>query len=203
MARSVACPRCGRENEPQDRFCGACGAELDLQVRIAVNTGEAIVALDGQAPEGEGMVAGDVVNTAARLQTGAPTNGILVGEGTYRATQSAIAYEPVEPVEAKGKSRPVPAWLALEAVAPPAQRGAARTPIVGRDRELAVLTGTWERVVGDKRPHLVTIMGPPGSGKTRLTTEFCESVASSGARVVKGRSFPYGGSSPYGAFRPP
>jgi class 3 adenylate cyclase/tetratricopeptide (TPR) repeat protein len=173
---------------------------LDLQVRIAVNTGEAIVALERDALEGEGMVAGDVVNTAARLQTAAPTNGILVGEETFRATQSAIAYSPVDAVEAKGKSQPVPAWLALEAVAPPAERPSGRAPIVGRDRELAVLSGTWERVVGDKRPHLVTIMGPPGIGKTRITTEFCESVESSGARVVRGRSFPYGGSSPYGAF---
>ncbi|HXF98696.1 MAG TPA: adenylate/guanylate cyclase domain-containing protein [Gaiellaceae bacterium] len=173
---------------------------LDLQVRIAVNTGEAIVTLEGDTAEGEGMVAGDVVNTAARLQTAAPTNGILVGEETYRATSSAIAYESVEPVEVKGKSRPVPAWLALEAVAPPAERAPSRAPLVGRDRELAVLTGIWERVVGDRRPHLVTIFGPPGIGKTRLAAEFSEAVAASGARVVRGRSFPYGGTSPYGAF---
>src|SRR4029453_1480980 len=70
---------------------------LDLEARIAVNTGEAIVGLDWSTPEGEGMLAGDVVNTAARLQTAAPTNGILVGAGTYRATHSVIAYEAIEP----------------------------------------------------------------------------------------------------------
>jgi class 3 adenylate cyclase/tetratricopeptide (TPR) repeat protein len=174
--------------------------ELDLQVRIAVNTGEAIVALDGSTLEGEGMVAGDVVNTAARLQTAAPTNGILVGEETYRATHSTITYEPVEAIEAKGKREPVPAWLALEANAPPAERLVSRTPIVGRDRELTVLNGIWDRVVGDRRPHLVTIFGPPGIGKTRLATEFCGAVDATGARVLRGRCLPYGGSSPYGAF---
>jgi class 3 adenylate cyclase/tetratricopeptide (TPR) repeat protein len=173
---------------------------LDLHVRMAVNTGEAIVGLDWSTVEGEGTLAGDIVNTAARLQTAAPTNGILVGEGTYRATQSAIAYEAVEPIDAKGKSQPVPAWLALEAVAPPAERAASRTPFVGRDRELAVLRQIWEGVVDDRRPHLVTVFGPPGIGKTRLTTEFCEGVETAGARVVRGRSLPYGGSSPYGAF---
>jgi class 3 adenylate cyclase len=174
--------------------------ELDLQVRIAVNTGEAIVTLEGSAPDGEGQVAGDVVNTAARLQTAAPTNGILVGEETYRATRSIIAYEPVAAVEAKGKSQPVPAWLALEAIRPPAERRPSTAPIVGRDRELAVLNGIWERVVGDRRPHLVSVFGPPGIGKTRLSTEFCEAVERTGARVLRGRCFPYGGSSAYGAF---
>ncbi len=173
---------------------------LDLEIRIAVNTGEAIVGLDWSTPEGEGMLAGDVVNTAARLQTAASPNGILVGEATYWATRSVIAYEKIEPIDAKGKSEPVAAWLVLQATAAPAERTTSRTPLVGRDRELTVLRQIWDRVVGDKRPHLVTILAPPGIGKTRLTTEFCESVASSGARVVRGRSLPYGGSSPYGAF---
>ncbi|HXG76555.1 MAG TPA: adenylate/guanylate cyclase domain-containing protein [Gaiellaceae bacterium] len=173
---------------------------LDLQVRIAVNTGEAIVALDREAYEGEGLVAGDVVNTASRLQGAAPTNGILVGEETFRATQGSIRYRELPPVEVKGKSAPVPVWLALEALGAPAERQGTRVAMVGRDRELAVLTGTWERVVGDARPHLVTVFGPPGIGKTRLTTELCDVVAAGGARVVRGRSFPYGGSSPYGAF---
>jgi class 3 adenylate cyclase len=174
--------------------------ELDLQVRIAVNTGEAIVAKDLQSSEGEGMAAGDVVNTAARLQTAAPTNGILVGEETFRATQSSIRYEEVEPVEAKGKSEPVRAWLALEATSPPAERVGARAPIIGRDSELVVLQGIWDRVLGERRPYLVTIMGPAGIGKTRLAGEFCEAVGGSGARVVRGRSLPYGDSSAYGAF---
>jgi class 3 adenylate cyclase len=85
-------------------------AEQDenLQVRIAVNTGEALVALDARPGEGEGMASGDVVNTAARLQAAAPVNGILVGETTYRATKQAIDYREAEQVQAKGKAEPIP-----------------------------------------------------------------------------------------------
>src|SRR5207247_8104421 len=87
----------------------------ELQVRIAVNTGEALVALGARASEGEGMAAGDVVNTAARLQSAAPVNGVLVGETTYRATNHAIDYREAEPVEAKGKAEPIQVWEGLEA----------------------------------------------------------------------------------------
>src|SRR3954466_16050729 len=85
------------------------------QVRIAVNTGEALVAIGARADTGEAMVAGDVVNTAARLQSAAPENGILVGEATHRATREAIEYEAVGGVEAKGKAERVSAWLAVDA----------------------------------------------------------------------------------------
>src|SRR3989440_9310216 len=81
--------------------------EEDLQVRIAVNTGEALVLLGARPSEGDGMAAGDVVNTAARLQSAAPVNGVLVGESTYRATRHVIDYEEAEPVVAKGKSEPL------------------------------------------------------------------------------------------------
>src|SRR5438067_1336321 len=89
--------------------------EDDLQVRIAVNTGEALVLLGARPAEGEGMVAGDVVNTAARLQAAAPVNGILVGETTYRATRDLIEYAEREPVVAKGKADPLPVWEAVHA----------------------------------------------------------------------------------------
>ena len=174
--------------------------DLDLEVRIAVNTGEAIVSWGANAPEGEGIATGDVVNTAARLQTAAPTNGILVGEATFRATQGRIHYREVDPVVAKGKAQPVRAWLALEAITLAAERGAPRAPIIGRDRELVLLQGIWDRVAAERRPHLVTVLGPAGIGKTRLATEFCQSVSRAEARVVRGRSLPYGGGSPYAAF---
>ena len=87
--------------------------EGDLEVRIAVTTGEALVALGARPTEGEGMASGDVVNTAARLQSAAPVNGILVDETTYRATSLKIDYSEAEPVVAKGKQEPVPAWEAL------------------------------------------------------------------------------------------
>jgi class 3 adenylate cyclase len=71
----------------------------DVQVRIAVNTGEALINLDARPESGEGMAAGDVVNTAARMQTAAPTNGIVVGEATYRATRGAIDYREAGTIE--------------------------------------------------------------------------------------------------------
>ncbi len=140
--------------------------ELDLQLRIAVNTGEAIVALGARPQEGEAMVAGDVVNTAARLQTSAPVNSILVGEETYRCTRPTIEYEAVEPIAAKGKQAPVPVWRALAASSAPGERAVRGVPIVGREHELAALAGIWERTVVDRHPHFVTVFGPPGGGKS-------------------------------------
>jgi class 3 adenylate cyclase len=173
--------------------------ELDLQVRMAVNTGEAIVALGARMKEGEAMVAGDVVNTASRLQTAAPTNSILVGDETYRSTRSTIEYEPVEPLTVKGKQAPLVAWMAVAAALPPGERGMLGVPIVGRERELATIAGIWERVVANEQPHLVTIFGLAGVGKTRLALEFLP--ADSGeSRTLMGRSLPYGESGAYGAF---
>ena len=107
-------------------------ADLDLKVRIAVNTGEALVTLTASAAQGEGVVAGDVVNTASRLQNAAPVNGIIVGEETYRATRSVIRYEEAEPVVAKGKQEPVRVWRAVAASAAPGERAAGRAPMLGR-----------------------------------------------------------------------
>src|SRR5438132_11632189 len=87
----------------------------NIQVRIAVNTGEALINLDARPESGKGMAAGDVVNTTARLQSAAPVNGILVGETTYRSTRNVIDYDEVEPVEAKGKTEPIQVWEVKEA----------------------------------------------------------------------------------------
>src|SRR5215218_1611037 len=96
----------------------AIRADGRLEVRIAVHTGEAIVRLDARPAAGETLAAGDVLNTASRLQQAAPVNGVIVGDATYRATQHVIEYVPIEPVVAKGKATPVAAW---EAVAPSAR----------------------------------------------------------------------------------
>jgi class 3 adenylate cyclase/tetratricopeptide (TPR) repeat protein len=173
---------------------------LDLTVRAAVNTGVAIVDARQQPDIAQGLAHGDVVNTASRLQTGAPPGGLVVGVETYWATRSVIGYEPVEPIQAKGKRKPLAAWLALEALTPPAERAASAAPMVGRDRELKLLRRTWESVTTQRRPDLVTVIGPPGIGKTRLTREFVGLVEPSGTRVLRGRSLPYGGSSGYRAF---
>jgi class 3 adenylate cyclase len=172
--------------------------ELDLQVRLAVNTGEAIVSLGARAEAGEAMVAGDVVNTASRLQTSAPTNGILVGEETYLATRSLLIYEESESVTVKGKSAPLRVWLALGARTDPGERTLSTVPMLGRGNELAVLRRIFQSIVADERPHLVTVLGDAGIGKTRLAAEF--SVGLEGATVLRGRSLPYGASTLYGPF---
>jgi class 3 adenylate cyclase len=126
---------------------------LDLHVRIGVTTGEALVLLDARPVEGEGMASGDVVNTAARLQAAAPTDGILVDETTFRATDREIAYREAEPIAAKGKAEPVPVWLAVE---PRASLGVdvAQAPaaaLVGRERELELLRAAMARAQGSAR----------------------------------------------------
>ena len=176
-------------------------AEQDgVELRIAVNTGEAIVELQPRPGHGEALVAGDIVNTAARLQSAAPVGAVLVGQETYAATRNAIEYRPAQPVLAKGKSAPVPAWLAVRPTSLAGERAMAPVPMIGRDRELRALAGIWERVVDENRAQLVTIFGPVGIGKTRLGLEFAQLVAGAGARVVHGRATPYGASAPYSAF---
>ena len=174
--------------------------ELELSIRGAVNTGEAVVTLSARPSHGEAMVAGDVVNTASRLQQHAPVGEIVVGEETYLATRAAIAYEPLESVTAKGKTRPIAAWLAVKATSALGARDLSTNPFVGREREIGSLDATWERVVLERRPHLVTVLGPPGVGKSRLAAEFTERIASRGGRVVRGRCLPYRERSAYGAF---
>jgi class 3 adenylate cyclase len=122
--------------------------ELDLHLRVGINTGEALVSLGASPLSGEGMAAGDVVNTAARLQTAAPVDGIAVGVATYRATERAIEYRERDAVEAKGKTEPVTAW---EAIAPRSSFGIdvtrrVDTRLVGRERELALLRDALDRV---------------------------------------------------------
>ena len=136
----------------RDTIAAMDGADprLDLKVRIAVNTGEALVIVDARPALGEAMVTGDVVNTAARLQTAAPIGAVLAGEETYRATKDVILYAPAKPVEAKGKELPVPAWIALRETRTPGERPVGG-PLIGRDPELDVLLGAWERVASSER----------------------------------------------------
>src|SRR5690348_10445139 len=147
--------------------------QSDLHVRIAVNTGEALVLLAARAAQGEHLASGDVINTAARLQTAAPIDGILVGEQTYRATDRVIRYREHDPVVARGKAEPIRVWEAIEARS---RLGvdveqAPRTRLVGRERELRLLREAFERAREEREVQLVTLMGVPGIGKSRVVYE--------------------------------
>jgi len=146
---------------------------LDLAVRAAVNTGEAVVTLKARPEEGEGIAMGDVVNTASRLQQVAPIGRVVVGEVTYRATKGLVDYEELEPVTVKGKGEPIPIWRAIAAASPfrVDVEQARLTPFIGREHELALLKQTYARTVAESGMQLITIIGEPGVGKTRLVSE--------------------------------
>lgn len=170
--------------------------DAKLQLRIAVSTGEALVDLDARPEAGEGIASGDVVNTAARLQAAAPVNGILVSQTTHRATRYAIDYREHQPVEAKGKAEPVSVWEPLKARVSPGDRvELTKTSLVGRSEELELLRGALARVRRDRRPQLVTLLGVPGIGKSRLVRELLASVEAEGEPITwrRGRCLPYGG----------
>ena len=170
--------------------------EADAELRVAVNTGEALVSLDAHPLEGEGMVAGDVVNTAARIQSAAPVNGVLVGETTYRATAHLIEYREAASIDAKGKAEPVVVW---EAVAPRSRFGsdvelAPLAALVGRQREVDVLRDALTRAREEREPQLVTLVGVPGIGKSRLVAELLQIVGATPELITwrQGRCLSYG-----------
>jgi class 3 adenylate cyclase len=168
--------------------------EPNLQVRIAVNTGEALVLLGASPAEGEGMAAGDVVNTAARLQTAAPVNGVLVGEMTYRATRNAIEYVEHEAVTAKGKAEPLRVWEAVEARSRVTIERLSTAPLAGRRDEVELLANALQRVRRDREPQLVTVAGVPGIGKSRLVAELFALVEADPEFITwrRGRCLSYG-----------
>ncbi len=173
---------------------------LELQIRAGVNTGEAIVELGARPETGVAMVAGDVVNTAARLQSNAPVDSVLVGQETYASTRTVIEYRETEPITAKGKADPVPAWIAIAPLVAAGERVFSEVPIVGRGEELAALRGMWEVVSAERRCSLLTLFGPAGIGKSRLAHELAHRVTESGGYALRGRSAGYGDTGPYSAF---
>ena len=143
-----------------------------IQARVGILTGEAAVTL-GAA--GQGIVAGDLVNTASRLQSVAPTGAVLVGEATVRAADRAIAFEPAGEQSLRGKTTPVPAFRALRVVAELGgrnRREALEPPFVGREEELRLLKDLFHGTGREGRARLVSVVGPTGIGKSRLAWEF-------------------------------
>jgi len=144
----------------------------DLLGRVGVLTGEAAVTLGAQ---GEGMVAGDIVNTASRIQAEAEPGTVLVGEMTRRATEQTVVYESVGEYVLKGKSEPLHLWRALRVVS---GRGGSlksaglEAPFVGRERELKLVKEIFHGCAEERRAHLVSVTGMAGIGKSRLAWEF-------------------------------
>jgi class 3 adenylate cyclase/tetratricopeptide (TPR) repeat protein len=164
---------------------------LDLHIRIGIHTGEALVMLGARPSEGEWSAAGDVLNTAARIQSAAPTDGILVGGATYLVARDEFDFEPAEAIAAKGKAEPVEVWqvLAPKDGADARLRGAG--PLVGRAAELDQLVAFFEESLTDRLPRLATIVGAPGIGKSRLLLELVGRLEQ-GRDVHWGRCLSYG-----------
>jgi len=146
--------------------------DASLRARAGVLSGEAAVTLGA---EGQGMVAGDLVNTASRIQSTAEPGTVLVGEATKRASEAAIAYDDAGEHVLKGKAEPVPLWRALRVVA--GARGSLRSagleaPFVGRDRELRLVKELFHASADEQRAQLVLVNGIAGIGKSRLAWEF-------------------------------
>ena len=143
-----------------------------LTARAGVLTGEAAVTVGA---EGQGMVAGDLVNTASRIQSAAEPGTVLVGETTRRAAEAAITFEDAGEHALKGKAEPVSLWRALRVVA--ARGGEGRSagleaPFVGRDRELRLAKDVFHATAEEGHSHLLSVVGVAGIGKSRLTWEF-------------------------------
>ncbi|MEU4393421.1 AAA family ATPase [Kribbella sp. NPDC023855] len=167
-----------------------------LEVRIGIETGEALVELSARPELGEPFVTGVVVNTAARLQTSAPVGAVVVGAATHAATSRVFDYQPLEPIVAKGISRPLARWQAGE---PRARVGAdvirdLSTPLVGRQRDLMLLRTAFDKAVAERTPQFVTLLGEPGIGKSRLVAELGAELDKHEEMVVwrEGRCLPYG-----------
>jgi class 3 adenylate cyclase len=148
-------------------------------VRVAVATGEAVVSLAATPGTGEGIATGDVVNTAFRIEEAAAEDTVLVSESTFRATQSSIAYGERRMLDARGKATPVVAHEALHVTSErrPGYEGPPLAPLVGRREELGMILDTLARAKRDQTVQLLTLVGVPGIGKSRLVWELQRAVA--------------------------
>jgi len=175
----------------------ALGQEVgvpELRARAGILTGEAAVTVGAV---GQGMVAGDLVNTASRIQAVAEPGGVLAGDTTKRATEAAVMYEDAGVRELKGKAEPVQLWRAVRIIG--GRGGALRStglesPFVGRDRELRVIKELFHASAGESKAHLVSVMAVAGTGKSRLSWEFFKYIdgLADDVRWHRGRCLPYG-----------
>jgi class 3 adenylate cyclase/tetratricopeptide (TPR) repeat protein len=156
-----------------------------LALRIGVNTGEVVA--ESESGKGDFLITGDAVNVAARLQQQAEPGAIVVGERTRRAV-SGFAFGESQPIAMKGKREPV----AASTLVGRAERRAPRTPFLGREHDLAQLELVADRAFTERRPQLVTITAPAGTGKSRLVEEFSSRLTRSDVTVATAQCLPYG-----------
>jgi predicted ATPase/class 3 adenylate cyclase len=171
---------------------------VDFSLRVGINSGEVMAGAVGDRY----TVMGDPVNVAARLQAAGRPDSVTVGESTYRASREAISYERLEPLALKGKEEPVPAWEATGVLSEPRHAaGRAQTPLIGREEEASLLTSLVERVEREGSPHLVTVIGQAGVGKSRLLRELASTLADSEdpPTIRRGQCPPYGAGIAYWA----
>jgi tetratricopeptide (TPR) repeat protein len=166
----------------------------DLKARAGVLTGEAAVTLGAS---GEGMVAGDLVNTASRIQAAAPPGAVYVGERTRRTTDAAVVYEDAGTHDLKGKPEPLPLWRALRVVAMVGGRQRStglEAPFVGRDAELRTVKELFHQSAEGRKAHMVSVIGVAGIGKSRLSWEFWKYIDGlrETVRWHRGRCLAYG-----------
>ncbi len=168
--------RAGLELVDAVRSLGRNEAGDPIRARAGIMTGEAAVTVGAV---NQGMVAGDLVNTASRLQSVAPHGSVLVGEATYHATMQAIVYEPAGEQLLKGKTAPVPAWRAGRVVAKMGGIGRSEglePPFVGRDEQLRLLKDFLHLTGRERRLRFVSVTGQAGTGKSRLAWEFLKYI---------------------------
>src|SRR5436190_1860898 len=222
-ALSSGCPSCGAPIEPGKRFCGDCGTSLipaartptsapepeavtpvaalgvetgtpTLAARVGVVTGEVAVTLGATH---EGMVAGDAVNTAARVQSAAGPRSVLVDDATRRLAQAGIAFDDAGEHELKGKAEPQHLWRALRVLfgVGGVQRGdGLEGPLTGRDVELRLIKDLFHATIDRRQARMVVVSGAAGVGKSRLGWEFEKYVDGVAAltRWHRGRCLSYG-----------
>jgi len=181
-----------------------------LQMRIGINTGEVAATSNAQDNRGDFLITGDAVNVAARLQSVATPDTILVGERTYLSTRNVFDFRALAPLRLKGKTDPITAWVVIgqqnntSTIAQhPRGLDGLEARLVGRTLELALMHATYARVQAEQRPHLITLLGVPGIGKSRLVREFLQSEEETSKcttcedrlvapRILQGRCPPYG-----------